>query len=94
MFGEECEDSEPKCQGHRKFKSGDSDTFHKKDDNFKIRYSIGKIAGMTAKDTVLITKDLEAKEQLFGSVKEVNKKYPGYDGILGNSHQNQPIDLR
>ena len=85
VFGEECKDTEPKCRGYRKFKSGDSDTFDKKDDDFAIKYVRGKIAGITAEDTICITKDLEAKKQLFGSVKEVNKKYTGFDGILVNS---------
>ena len=35
---------------------------------------IGKIAGITAEDTICITEDLEAKKQLFGFVKEVAKR--------------------
>ena len=82
VFGEECKDEEPKCVGHRKFKSGESDTFSKVDKEFKLKYVKGEVSGIMAQDDVFITKDLVAKEQEFGSAKVVNKKY-SFDGILG-----------
>ena len=83
MFGEACKDEVANCKDHNKYKSSDSDTFEKVDDDFEIVYGKGSVKGMTIKDTVFLTSNIEVKKQLFGAVSEIDIKLKGIDGVLG-----------
>ena len=83
MFGTECDDSDANCKDHNKYKSSDSDTFTKLDDDFDVKYGTGEVTGISSEDTVYLAEGLEAKKQMFGAASKVTKKYIGYDGILG-----------
>ena len=83
VFGEACKDEVANCKNHNKYKSSDSDTFEKVDDEFEIAYGGASVKGMTVKDTVFLTPNIEVKEQVFGAVDEIDIKLKGIDGVLG-----------
>ena len=83
MFSEACKDEVANCKNHNKYESSDSDTFEKIDDDCEIVYGRVSVKGMTVKDTVFLTPNMEVKKQMFGAVSEIDIKLKGIDGILG-----------
>ena len=83
VFSEACKDEVANCKDHNKYKSSDSDTFEKVDDKFEIIYGMGSVKGMTLKDTVFLTSNIEVKKQVLGAVSELSFKLKGIDGVLG-----------
>ena len=84
VYGTECKDTSPPCQGHSKFKSADSDTYEKIDDGFVIRYGMGSVKGIPAKDTVHFSQTLKSVAQKFGTASSASRNFPNMDGVLGN----------
>ena len=49
----------------------------------KLDTGKGGVEGMTLKDTVYLTDNIEIKEQIFGAVTETETERKGYDGLIG-----------
>ena len=71
------------CKNHNKYDSSESKKHEKIDDKYIIQYGKGKVTGMTVKDTVYLTSNIEITEQVFGAVTETTSERTGYDGVLG-----------
>ena len=73
------------CKEHNKYDSSEID---KIDDTFKVGYGKGGVEGMTVKDTVYLTDNIEIKEQIFGAITKTETLRKGYDGLIGKfSHR-------
>ena len=71
------------CKDHNKYDGSGSDDYDKVDDTFKIGYGKGGVEGMTVKDTVYLTDNIEIKKQIFGAVTKTETERKGYDGLIG-----------
>ena len=89
VFDHSCEDSDPNCVGHKKYKSGSSTSFTLIDREFEKNYGPVSATGITAEDTVYLADGFPAKKQLFGAITKQTQKIP-FDGLLGkgNTHCN------
>ena len=84
VFDKDCRDDiQPLCAGHNKYDSSESEDYTEVDDEFKVGYGAGGIEGMTVKDTVYLTDNIEIKDQIFGAVTKTLTGRVGYDGLIG-----------
>ena len=71
------------CKDHNKYDGTGNDDYEKVDDTFKVGYGTGGVEGMTVKDTVYLTDNIEIKKQIFGAVTKTETERKGYDGLIG-----------
>ena len=84
MVDKDCKDNVYEfCKDHNKYDSSLSNGYKDVDDAFKVGYGKGGVEGMTVKDTVFLTKNIEIEKQIFGAVTKMESIRKGYDGVLG-----------
>ena len=81
VFSTGCKDEN--CKGNNKYDPSSASKVV--DTDFRIGYGKGNVEGITVKDTVYLTPNIEIKEQLFGAISKTTTKRTGYDGIIGTS---------
>ena len=73
------------CIGKKKYNSASSSTYAKNGSSFTVPYGSGTVSGFVSEDTVDLTSDLIARNQLFGEITHAPAKFAAFksDGILG-----------
>ena len=84
VFDKHCKDDEhPLCADHNKYDSSLSEDKELVDDEFSVGYGKGGVEGMTMKDTVYLTDNIEIEKQIFGAVTKTKSERKDYDGLIG-----------